>query len=208
MDAEVEGDTPLPQHQVRGIRHIGDEVDPGTVVAEKNRGDERTAREPKHHRSRHPGDRDREVPKNDAEEYPDKERDHVRTVKRLRLISHEIRETGERVLRPHAVEAVPHLKLEAVIRKELDAGARDAGDIDAIQMREMELLNPDPVHRGPGHADRLRHEGGMFRREVDRRVLLTEERDHRKLSVFVRHNAELIPEVHLAVRGGEVMRAS
>ena len=42
----------------------------------------------------------------------------------------------------------------------------------------------------------------MFCREIDRRVLLTEEGDDRKLSVFVRHNAELIPEVHLAVRGG------
>ena len=92
---EIERNPPLKQHQVRGIRHIGDEVDPGAVVAEKDRGDQGSAREPEFHRGWHPGDRDREVPEDDAEENSDKERDHVRAVKRLRLIPHEIRETGE-----------------------------------------------------------------------------------------------------------------
>ena len=42
----------------------------------------------------------------------------------------------------------------------------------------------------------------MFRREVDRLVLFTEEGDDRKLRVFVRDDPKLIPEMHLAVRGG------
>ena len=199
---EVKRDPPLTEHQVRGIRHIGDEVNPGAVVAEKDRRDERPAREPEHHRGRHPGDRDREVPEDDTEENADKKRDHVRAVKGLRLIPHEVRETGERILRPHAVETVPHLKLEAVIGEELDAGPGDPRDIDAIKMREVQFLNPDPIHRGAGDADRLRHEGRMLRREVDRFILFAEKGDHGKLRVFIGDDPQLVAEMHLAVRGG------
>ena len=121
-DAREEKHHPeLPQHQVRGRRHIGDQAESRPPGSEKNRDHERTSRDTELHRNGHPREGDREGPDENPKRDTDKEREHIRVIQLLLLVAQAFSETLHGIFRSHAVDAVPELQREVVIGEKLEA---------------------------------------------------------------------------------------
>ena len=95
----------------------------------------------------------------------------------------------------HAVDLVAHLKVELRGRKERHARAEDAGNVDAVQTVECEILDAHAVDGFARDHERAHDERRLLLGEVDVGALASEEGDDRLLDVGLAHDAQAVVHV-------------
>ena len=128
------------------------------IASNEDGYDKRTAGNTELHRNGHSGNGDGQRAEDDTDDDAHEDRGNIRSIQTADGVTHHVGHIVDGILRTHYHDTVAHLEWERGRGEDVHALTGDAGHVDAMYARKVELAERLAVHRRTGDEHALAHQ--------------------------------------------------